>query len=349
MRIMKRTLAMLLSASMLMAMTACGEKKTTESAKPSEAPVESTAPAESAAPAESEAPAEVNWPKSVEIVIPGNPGGDTDFNARQFAERLTAKTGVNFVITNMAGGGGATASRDVKDAAPDGSKILCYHSAFVVNELTGTTDYGLEAYDFANICALNPGNVITVNSSLGIDTMQELFDYTAAHPGELKIAAQVGATTYAVSSLLKQNGLDVTIVDAGTSTERLAALLGGHVDIILTAYGSIKDYIATGELVALAADSAKGIHTGDVEVSGLKELGYDIELPFYYFFAFPKGTDQAMIDQFNGWVQEIVEEDADYADTIATAYYQVPTFYGREEGLAKFDEVKSILESVDLG
>ena len=297
---------------------------------------------------ESSAPeaSEVKWPKNVEIIVPAGAGGDTDYNARMLADKLSKKLKPNFVVSNVSGNGGATGTRQVKDAANDGSSVLFYHSAFVVNELSGTTDYGFDSYEFAAIAAKNPGNVVVVNTKLGVNSLQELFDYAKANPGKLKMAAQTGATSYAVSTLLKQQGLDVNIVDAGSAADRMAALLGGHVDIILAAYGSVKDYITEGELIALAMDGDE-----DLEAAGLKSIvneGYDVKLPFYYFFAFPKGTDQAMVDEFSAAVKDIVENDSEYAEAISSTYYQTPTYYNAQDGLAKFDEVYDILKDIDF-
>ncbi|MDR1901886.1 MAG: tripartite tricarboxylate transporter substrate binding protein [Treponema sp.] len=286
----------------------------------------------------------VKWPKNVEIVVPAGAGGDSDYNARLFANGLSQKLPPNFVVSNVNGNGGATGTRQVKNASNDGSSILFYHSAFVVNQLSGTTDYGFDSYEFACIPAASSGNVVTVRADSGIKTLKELYDYTQANPGKLKIAAQTGATTYAIAALMKQAGFNVNIVDAGSAADRLAALLGGHVDIIQASYGIIKDYISEGELVPLAMD-------GENDLNSIKSMineGYNIKLPFYYFFAFPKGTDQALVNEFCAAVKEIVETDEKYAQSISETYYQVPTYYNAQDGLAKFNEVYKILGNVDF-
>lgn len=289
---------------------------------------------------------DVKWPRNVEIIVPAGAGGDTDYNARMLAAELTKKLPPNFVVANVEGNGGATGTRQVKNAKNDGSSVLFYHSAFVVNQLSGTTDYGFDSYEFACIAAMNPGNALTVSSKLGIDNLEDLFDYTKKHPGELKMAAQTGATSYAVATLLKQAGLDVNIVDAGSAADRLAALLGGHVDIILAGYGSVKDYVSEGELVVLGMDG--GVDLEAAELQSFVSEGVDVKLPFYYFFAFPEGTDAALVEAFSEAVQDIVENNKEYQKAIYDSYYQQPTYYGREEGLAKFDEVTKLLENVQF-
>lgn len=293
----------------------------------------------------------VKWPKNVEIIVPAGAGGDTDFNARLFAQKLGDKIDATFVVSNVNGNGGATGTRQVKDAANDGSSVLFYHSAFVVNYLSGTTDYGFDEYEFSCIAAKNPGNVITVSAESGITSIEELYAYTQEHPGELKMAVQTAATSYAVGSLMYNNGFQVNLVDAGSASERLAALLGNHVDVILSTYGAIKDYVSEGTLVPLAMDGEDDlvIEADGVDVKAMHNLGYeDVMLPFYYFFAFPKGTDQALVDEFTAAVQDIVENDADYADSIYASYYQTPTFFAGEDGLAKYQEVEDLIKDVDF-
>lgn len=329
----KKMMSVVLAAAMVCSLTACGDGAKTGASG-------GTAEASGAA-----------WPKNVEIVVPAGAGGDTDFNARLLAQKLSEKLPANFVVSNVNGNGGATGTRQVKDASNDGSSVLFYHTAFLVNKACGTTDYGFEAYDFASIAALNVGNVVTVNSSLGINSLEELYNYTKEHPGELKMAAQTGATSFAVAMQMKNAGFDVNIVDAGSAADRLAALLGGHVDIILAAYGSVKDYVQEGTLVTLAMDGEDDLVVEDqgIDIKAIHNLGYeDIKLPFYYFFAFPKGTDAALVEEFNNAVSEIVNSDAEYQEKIFTSYYQQPTFYAGEEGLSKYAEIEELLKNVDF-
>lgn len=336
---LKRGLAVILAAAMAVSMAGCSGSST-KSANSTEAAKEAAA----------DVSASAQWPNNVEIIVPAGAGGDTDFNARLLAQKLSEKLPANFVVSNVNGNGGATGTRQVKDADSDGSSLLFYHTAFLVNKACGTTDYGFEAYKFAAIAAENVGNVVTVNSSLGINTLEDLYKYTQEHPGELKMAAQTGATSYAVAMQMKNAGFEVNIVDAGSAADRLAAVLGGHVDIILAAYGSIKDYVQEGTLVPLAMDGENDLTVADqdIDIKAMHNLGYDIKLPFYYFFAFPEGTDDALVTDLNNALKDIIENDKEYQDQILASYYQQPTFIPGEEGLAKYGEIEDLLKEVDF-
>ena len=340
----KKGLAVVMAAAMAFSVAGCSAGKS-DSAAP--AATEKAADEKSG---DSAASSTVEWPKNVEIVVPASAGGDTDFNARLLAQKLSEKLPANFVVSNVNGNGGATGTRQVKDAANDGSSVLFYHTAFLVNKACGATDYGFDAYQFAAIAGQNVGNVVTVNASLGINSLEELYNYSKEHPGELKMAAQTGATSYAVALQMKNAGFDINIVDAGSAADRLAAVLGGHVDVILAAYGSIKDYVAEGTLVPLAMDGNSDLTVPDenIDIKAMKNQGYDIELPFYYFFAFPQGTDTALVDEFNAALGDIIENDSEYQEKIYASYYQQPTFMPGDEGLATYNDIDELLQKIDF-
>ena len=295
--------------------------------------------------------ADVSWPRNIEIVVPAGAGGDTDFNARLFADKLSKKLPPNFVVSNVNGNGGAVGTRRVKDAKKDGGTVLFYHTALLVNKHCGTTNYGLEEYSFSCIAAENIGNVLTVRSGLGIKTLQELYDYTQAKPNKLKMAAQTGATSYAIAMQMKAAGFNLRVVDAGSAADRLAAIVGGHVDVILSAYGSVKDYIEEGDLTALAMDGENDfVNEADkIDIKAIHNQGYEtIKLPFYYFFAFPKGTDPELVQAFTDAVKDIVENDKEYQEKIYGSYYQRPFFKGTEDGLKIYADIDELLGQVNL-
>ena len=286
---------------------------------------------------------DVNWPKkAIQIICPFAPGGDTDFNARTYAKYLSDELGESVVIVSTDGNGGAVGARKAKDSANDGYSVLFSSSAFLTNELSGAIDFGLDAFEFSCIAAGSPGNVVCVNKNMGVTNMKELMEYSQAHPG-LKLTANTGATTHAIALMLIEAGLNANIVDSGGSGDRIAGLLGGHVDVIVNSYGSVKDYIDSGDFIALGLDSINPpkLITG---IPTITEQGYDVAFPGYYFFAFPEGTDPAIVEKFTKAVEKIALTNEDYAQDIKTAYFQTPVFYGGQEGLDKFAEARQLIE-----
>ena len=325
---MKKLLSMILAAAMLLTLTACGGK--TEEPKTTDENVSAEETAK--------------WPeRPIEIVIPYGAGGDTDFNARAYIEGLTKELGVNVVATNVTGSGGSIASRQVKDSDPNGYSVLFFHSAMNVNEVIGVADFGVEDFNLAAIVAKSPGEIITVRADSGFETLQDMFDYSVAHPGELKVAIDTGTMVHVQSLMLQEAGFDISLVDVGGASDRVAALAGGHVDCIINAYGTIKDYVANGEFVALAQTNSER-SAGFPEIPTAAEQGYDLTLEKHYFFAFPKDTPQEIVDKFAAACEKI-NGTQEYADSIMDAFRQEPFYASADEGMEFMDTFKGVVES----
>ena len=299
-----------------------------------------------ASPAQAAA-SDINWPANVEIIVPAGPGGDTDFNARLMAAEFTKYLPPNFVVANVTGTGGAVGLRQVADSAPDGSRAVAFHSAFVVNQVTGIVDFGFEAYELAGIIAAHPGMVLLVRSELGINTLGELFEYTRANPGKLLYGVETGAVSFAVGTLLTQYGLDVTLVDAGPTAQRITMLLGGHVDIIASVYGLVEDYISEGTFVPLGIDGRSDLDAPTGLIQSFLSQGFNIAVPFYYFMGFPAGTDPNLVAAVTEVIERTVRTNDEYRQAI-TRFHQTPTFYGPEESLAIYAEVHRILSQIEF-
>lgn len=311
----------------------------------------STAAAQSAAGTETKkdsasAGTDSGWPsKDIQVICPFAAGGDTDYNARQMAQALTDELGVNVIVVNTDGNGGATGARAGKDAANDGYNVLFTSSAFITNQLSGAVDFGFDAFEFCCIAGQGAGNVVCISKDLGVNTFAELIAYSKAHPGELKMAANSGATTQAIAFLIKNVGVDANIVDSGGSSDRIASLLGGQIDIIINSYGSVKDYIDSGDFIALGLDCREvNERMAETGLTTISSQGYDAIFDSYYMFMFPKGTDQAAVQKLSEAVKKVTEENETYAASIGEAFYQVPYYEDRETGLKSLNALLDRLQ-----
>lgn len=288
----------------------------------------------------------LDWPKKdIQIVVPFAAGGDTDFNARVYAKYLTEELGVNVVVVNTTGNGGVTGTRKMMDSKADGYTVLFNTSALLMNIVSGAANYTMDDMEIASVAGIRAGDILTVGSKLGVKTMEELLAYTKAHPGEVRVAITTGAHNHATGLYLKNAGFDVTLLDAGGTSERMAALLGGHLEMIMNPLGGISDYLKSGELVALAnpiSERPKYI----AEIPTAIEQGFDIANDGYYLWAFPKGTDPKVIEFFNKAVEKIATTNTEYQESIKTSYFQEPFYASREEAKklleAQFEDMNSL-------
>lgn len=285
--------------------------------------------------------AKSDWPrKAIQIFCPYGAGGDTDFNARIHAKYLEKELGRPVAVINMTGNGGVIASRKVKDSAPDGYTVLINHSNLVMTQLTGVADFGFEDFEIACVGAESAGDIFTVHSKSPYKTLKDLIELTKNNPQNVKIAGTVGSLTQLEALMLNSYGARLNIVDVGAATERLAALKGGHVQVIPNPYGSIKPYLETGEFRALGIVSEER-NPFMPDIPTCKEQGYDIVVPMPYTFFFPKETPKEIVAKFSQAVKKIATTNKDYEQEIAKAYSQVPVYRDSQEANELFQSIRT--------
>src|SRR4051794_2024159 len=78
------------------------------------------------------------WPaRSIRIIVPYPPGGQTDGIARAFGDYLARQVGKPVVVENKAGAGGVIGVSEAKRAEPDGTTIMCtISSSLIQNRIT---------------------------------------------------------------------------------------------------------------------------------------------------------------------------------------------------------------------
>ena len=349
---MRKLFAAALALS-LAALTACGGSSSSSTTAAAAAPADTKA-AEAAAPASS---GETDWPTgTVNVTVPYNAGGDTDTYCRALFDRIAKKTGQNFVVTNLTGGSGMVAAMDVMQKKPDGYTILFNHTgASLVQEATGTAEFSY-TNDFTNcatvaldqtyaLCAVSPTGQYKQYSK-GFTDLPGMIEYAKANPGALRYSTVFGSTTeYVGNRLQKLAEVQFDNIDVGTSTgDRLAALLGGQVELGAYNYMNVADYIEAGDLVCLGIMAEEKVD--GIDFPTFKEQGYDVVNAKKYEVKFPKGTDQAIVDKLSALCKEVTE-DPEFAEVLKT-YYAEPYYRDAAtmnvEDPAEVEELKANLQ-----
>jgi tripartite-type tricarboxylate transporter receptor subunit TctC len=331
---MKRYLALVLALVMACGILAgCGGSKS--SSTPAPAASTEAAPASSAPAAE---PAKtVDWPgkSTIAVTLPYGAGGDTDTYCRALFQKVQEKTGGTFVITNLTGGSGIVAAQDVRNKPADGKTLLFTHTgSSLVQMATDTVDFSF-IDDFEQCCTVALDQTYTLvciapegeykQYSHGWTNLEDMLAEAKANPGTVRYSAVFGSTTeYVGNRLATLAGVEFDNIDVGTSSgDRLAALLGGQVDLLAVNFMNVADYVEKGDVLVLGVMAPERVKGMDFPT--LKEQGYDVVNAKKYEIKFPKGTDQAIVDTLAEICKDIVENDAEFAETLAK-YYAEP-FY----------------------
>lgn len=290
------------------------------------------------------------WPsRPIQVVVAANPGGDSDFNARAYARRLQPILGQPVVVQNIAGAGMALGSRHVRNAAPDGYTVLLHHVSLMVNYAVGANDFGIEAFEIAAIVGRNGGSLVTVNSRSPWHTLGDLMAASQTANPQLTFAANVGASTFVMATNFNRAGGNFNLVDLGDASERIGQLMGGHVDVIPNAIGTILPFLESGDFRALAIiDTERNPFASHIP-TGI-ELGFPgTAVPIYYFMAFPGGTPREIVERFTDALEQVFQMQ-DYRDEIRDAFMQRPVFVrgeaARQQLAAQQAEILAIREDL---
>jgi len=194
----------------------------------------------------------------VRMIVPFAPGGSTDALARIVAAGLAEALGQPVTVDNRAGAGGNIGVGLAAKATPDGHTLLIVASGFVVNpSMYAQVPYD-PVRDFAPISYLaNVPSLLVAHPSVPATTVKELVAMSKANPGKLNYAsAGYGSHQHLVGELFRlSTGADATHVPFNGGNPAMLAVLGGQVQVGITALPTALSNLAAGKLRALAVTS----------------------------------------------------------------------------------------------
>lgn len=271
-----------------------------------------------------------DWPKkAIQMIVPYAAGGDTDYNAREYAKYLAEKLGQSVAVVNTEGAGGSLAAETVRNNPADGYTIFFANTGLLFNNLTGISNYTFdEAFDTIGVVAKSAGECVTVRKDCKATTVPELLKMSQTQ--QMKLTSVTGGIMQYMAVRLNDLGGKFTLVDAGGVNDRIAALKGYHVDAIINTVKTVKPYVDSGDFKILALTTAERSKSYP-DIPTCHEQGIDLDIGLEYNMFLKKGTDEAIVSKLTQAAKEI-SEDADYAKDIKAAYDQTPFFVGGSDG-----------------
>lgn len=249
------------------------------------------------------AQAEVYPSRTIKLVVPFGPGGPTDVAARLIAHAIEGGLGQPVVIENRPGAGGATGSRSVATAEPDGYTLLLGTSATL-----GVTPALMKSPGYDPIKSFAPVGkiadstiVLVVHPDFPANSVRELIAYAKEHPGALSYAsAGVGNQTHLGAELLNSRaGIAAVHVPYKSGAEMITAVLGRQVQMTFPDISIALPLIRENKLKALAVTSAAR-HPQLADVPTMTESGIaDYVTTFWTGVLAPAGTAVDVVDKLN--------------------------------------------------
>jgi putative tricarboxylic transport membrane protein len=226
-------------------------------------------------------PALADWKpaKPVEVIVHTGPGGGSDVLARAIAAMVEKEKllPVRMQVVNKPGGNGAVAAAALAEKKDDPHTIGLITSVWIAGPLT-SSEAKVTVHDLKPIAQLmlEPA-IFAVRADSPYKSLKEFVDAAKAKPDTLK---QSGGSATSRDNIVRQQvqhatGAKWRFVSFPGGGERLAALLGGHVDIMVIEPQELGEQVRAGKLRALAQLTGERL-PGWPDVPTLKEAGFDI-------------------------------------------------------------------------
>ncbi|MCC6890644.1 MAG: tripartite tricarboxylate transporter substrate binding protein [Hyphomicrobiales bacterium] len=217
--------------------------------------------------------------KPIEIVVHNGPGSGPDLFGRAVAQAVEQEklAPVRMQVSNRVGGGGVTAMNYLLERKGDTHVLAGFTSVWMTNPLVQQAA-SARVVDMTPIARLvvEPA-VIVVRADSPFKTLREVMNAALKEPGKIR---QAGGSPLARDALVRQllmaeSGAKWAFVSFPAGSERLAAVLGGHVDFALLEPPEVGELIRAGKLRALVQIAEKRL-PGYENVPTLPEAGFKV-------------------------------------------------------------------------
>lgn len=248
--------------------------------------------------------------KPVVMLVPSAAGGPVDGIARIVAEGMQAVLGQPVVVENRDAGGGVVAAETVARATPDGYTVMtAAASTMIFTPLMSTVNFDTQK-DFkpVTLIATLP-TVLVVNSSLGVNSMEELIALAKKDPGKLTYGtAGAGSASHLSAELLKLTaGIDVLHIPYKGAPQAATGLLAGEVDMFFSGPVNVLPNLQNGKLKALfVADKQRNDIIPDVPTAEEAGVGDVVVLGTFGIYA-PAATPDEIVTKLDAAARKAIE------------------------------------------
>lgn len=236
--------------------------------------------------------------RNVELTVPSGPGGSNDIAARVIQKLWTDLNllPVSSSITNRAGGEHIVAYTYVQQRAGDPHMLGVMSTPMLVNPVEGRTQ--LTHHEFTPIAYLITEPMIAVvRADSPLTTGALLLDALKKNPASLSIALTSTGHRVSIGMPMQKAGINMKAVRMPafkSGGETTTAVLGGHVDVLITSVSTSVPHIAGGKMRGIAVSSSKRLGGALATVPTWQELGYQSSGSWKGLMA-PKGITPAQI------------------------------------------------------
>lgn len=249
--------------------------------------------------------------KTVTLITSSGPGGGGDVFLRNLVKYLGPRWGINFVVENVAGSGGANAMRRIVEGPADGSLLYGVSTQHVVVSVLSNPPYSYtDMQPVVNV--LYDAPIFYVRADSPFKTLQDVVKYAKDNPGKLKFGAGTAASIdrMVVETFKARTGLDMVVATHDSGGQLVLSVLSGAVDIGSGDAQDIQAQVAEGKMRIIAAVMDERL-ANYPDVPTAKEQGVDVTAIGWRGFVVKKGTPPEITEAWEK-AMKLILDDPEY-------------------------------------
>ena len=286
----------------------------------------------------------------ITYIIPFNPGGQSDVEARMQQPYLEKILGVPIVVNYMPGAGGGLAWTKFAQAKPDGYTVCGINIPHIILQPLSQKDVAFQTEDLKPLCIFESTPIgLAVKKDSKINSVKDFIEFARANPNKITIGISGKFSGHHMASLLfmKMTDTKLTLVTFTGAAPQVTALLGGHVEAI---WGNSSDLVAQAaqmKILALGTEKRMDVLSS---IPTFQELGYKFYPRIDRGVAVPKNTSAGITAKLEKAFLDTVNKE-DYQSKIIKAGF-VPMKLNSERAIkyirAETETIKKLLAEQDL-
>ena len=256
---------------------------------------------------------EAPWPnRQIQIIVPLPPGSAADTVARLVGAKLQERLKQNVLVLNRDGASGATGTREIAKATPDGYTLGIATSTTLVTGPILNPKIGYDAQkDFTAVSMVGVSPyVLVTHPGVPVKTVGEFIALAKQKPDTLTYSSvgEASLARLAAELLANMSGIKLIQVPYKSSTQAVVDVLGGRIDSQFGILTTTHQYIREGKLNALGVTTLKRVpefpDLPTLSESGLP--GYEASL--WLGLIAPANVPAQIVNTLNAAVNEILVE-----------------------------------------
>lgn len=280
--------------------------------------------------------------RDMQMIIPFGVGGGSDTLARTIASVIGEMDllPVQILPENRPGGSGAVGYGSVAQEEGNPYVLATVSVSFFTTPLLGASPVSYENFTPLAAISYSP-YILAVPADSPYQSFEDLAGAERLTTSTVGVVSDAALLANMVTNAI---GVQIDAVPFDGEGEALAAILGGHVDLVFMNPSELLAQTEAGTLRPLAVSSAERVDAFP-DVPTFTELGHDIEHVQLRGLVMPAGVDEDVVAYWEGILEQVATSD-EWREQYIERYHDTPAYLSSEEFSALIEQTHQRYETI---